>query len=136
MPGYLLDTNIVSASRKRDPAVMRWLAAHAGADSWLSVVTIGELQRGVSLKRRKDPAAAIHLAAWLRLLRSEYVTRLIEVDERVALEWGRIGALRTRGEADSLIAATAAIHQLTLVTRNTADFADTDISLVNPWKDA
>ncbi len=135
MAGFLLDTNIVSGARKREPAVMRWLAANPSADTWLSVVTIGELQRGVLLKRRRDPSAADHLAAWLRRLRADYESRLIGVDENTALEWGRIGALRTRGEADSLIAATAAINRLTLVTRNTADFADTGISLVNPWVD-
>ncbi len=136
MADFLLDTNVVSASRKREPVVMTWLAANAGLDSWLSVVTIGEIERGIHLKRRKDPASADHLAAWLRRLRSDYAARTIDVDERVALEWGRLGAIRTRGEADTLIAATASVHGLILVTRNTADFADTGIALVNPWDGA
>ena len=133
MQGYLLDTNVVSASRKREPAVMNWLAAQTGAEHWLSVITIGEIERGIFLKKRKDPVNAGHLAAWLERLRKTYVGRMIDVNERISLEWGRIGAIRTRGDADGLIAATAFVHGLTLVTRNVGDFADTGVRIVNPW---
>ena len=129
----MLDTNVVSAARKRDPDVARWIGGQGRGELWISVITVGEIAFGIHLKQRRDPLAAHHLSTWLQALRSNYASRTFDVDERIAVEWGRIAALRTRGMADGLLAATAVVHNLTLVTRNVADFADTGILVVNPW---
>ncbi|MGZ5889289.1 MAG: PIN domain-containing protein, partial [Hyphomicrobium sp.] len=76
---------------------------------------------------------AAHLTSWLQTLRHHYADRILPVTNQIAIEWGRIAALRRRGDADGLIAATAIIHDLMLVTRNIADFDDTRASVVNPW---
>jgi len=89
--------------------------------------------RGVTLKRRSDPKAAAHLTEWLERLRQDHVDRILPVTDRIALEWGRVAALRSRGDIDGLIAATAIVHGLILVTRNVKDFDDTRASLINPW---
>lgn len=130
---FLLDTNVVSALRKKEAAAVQWLSSQQRGTTWLSVITLGEVRRGIEMKRRKDPEAAHHLASWLAEMRGEFGRRVLGVDEAVALEWGRISALRTCGEADSLIAATAIVNNLLLVTRNVADFRDTGVSLINPW---
>ncbi|MBN9232561.1 MULTISPECIES: type II toxin-antitoxin system VapC family toxin [Phyllobacteriaceae] len=132
---FLLDTNVVSAARKRQPAVTKWLADRERGDLSLSVVTLGEIARGIHMKQRHDPTTANHLAVWLQMLRHDYGNRILGIDERIAIEWGRIAALRTRGVPDGLIAATAAVHGLTIVTRNVADFEDTGLAIVNPWAD-
>ncbi len=131
---YLLDTNVVSAARKREPSVLGWIERHDAFGLAISVVTLGEVERGVHMKRRRDPAAARHLQVWLNRLHNQFRDRTFDIDDRVALEWGRIDALRTRGVPDGLIAATALVHDLTLVTRNVADFADTGVRLLNPWQ--
>ncbi|PSJ58403.1 type II toxin-antitoxin system VapC family toxin [Kumtagia ephedrae] len=130
---FLLDTNVVSAARKSDPAVVRWLVAHEHDGLWLSVVTLGEIASGVHQKRRRDPAAARYLERWLEGLRLQYRDRVLDIDDQVAVEWGRIDAIRTRGTADGLIAATAIVHGVAVVTRNVADFRDTGVALFNPW---
>ena len=101
---YLLDTNVVSDARKHQ-AIARWLLALDPATPHLSVITIGEIVRGIEKKRRRDAAAAAHLATWLEGLRSGFASRILNVDAAVATEWGRIGSVRTRSEADGLIAA-------------------------------
>lgn len=130
---FLLDTNIVSATRKRDPAVSAWIDKNEHLGLALSIVSLGEIMRGIHMKRRRDPTAARHLETWLSKLQHTYRDRLFDVDEQIALEWGRIDAMRTRGVPDGLIAATAIVHGLTLVTRNVTDFSDTGVEIVNPW---
>jgi predicted nucleic acid-binding protein len=130
---FLLDTNVVSAARKRDPAVAAWIGRQERGDLCLSVITLGEIARGIHKKQRRDPLAARYLSACLQMLRNSYRERIFDIDEQVTIEWGRIDAIRTRGAADGLIAATAIIHDLTVVTRNVADFADTGVEIVNPW---
>lgn len=131
---FLLDTNVLSAIRKREPAASKWLSQIERGSSWVSVVSLGEIAKGVAMKQRRDPAAARHLYGWLSRVHQAYRDRTFDIDDRVALEWGRIDALRTRGVPDGLIAATALVHDLTLVTRNVADFADTGVRLLNPWQ--
>ena len=80
--------------------------------------------------------AAAHLAEWLRKLRHDHADRILTVTDEIAVEWGRIAAIRPRGDIDGLIAATAIVHDLILVTRNIADFEDTGASVVNPWETA
>jgi predicted nucleic acid-binding protein len=131
---FLLDTNIVSDANKGRVPVFEWMDAQDQRDLFLSVVTLGEISKGVSMKSRRDPVAGGRYADWLRKTRGWYADRIIPVSDDVAIEWGRIAALRTRGDADGLIAATALVHDLTLVTRNVADFADTGVRLFNPWQ--
>ena len=89
--------------------------------------------RGVALKRGSDPAAAGHLAEWLRRIRHEHADRILPVTDQISIEWGRIAAIRPRRDIDGLIAATAIIHDLVVVTRNDRDFDDTGASVINPW---
>ena len=132
---YLLDTNIVSDARKgRDP-VTTWIGGQTSAMLFISVVTLGEISRGVWTKRRRDPTSANHIAGWLERTRVVFAERVLDVTDDIAIEWGRLSASRTRGEADGLIAATALVHNLVLVTRNVADFADTGVTVLNPWAD-
>jgi predicted nucleic acid-binding protein len=100
---------------------------------YLSVITLGEIMRGVALKQKSDPRAASHLAQWLHALRTDHADRILPITDVIALEWGRIAALRPRDEADGLIAATAIVHDLIVVTRNVANFDDTRASTLNPW---
>lgn len=132
---YLLDTNLVSAVRKRHPAPSVWLGRQRPETVFISVLTLGELLRGARLKARRDAQAGDALERWVSAIRAQYETRIIEVTEAVALEWGRIAAIRTRGDIDGLLAATAIVHGLTVATRNVADFADTGVAVVNPWED-
>lgn len=130
---FLLDTNVVSAGRKKEPVVARWMQRQGRFDLCLSVVTLGELVRGVHKKQRQDPLAARNLALWYRQLRRDYADRIFDIDDQIAEEWGRIEAIRTRSIADGLIAATAIVHDMAVATRNVADFADTGAAVVNPW---
>lgn len=130
---YLVDTNVVSEARRGTRQAVGWLLSVEPYSIYLSVVTLGEVMRGIALKQRSDPLAAAHLADWLRRLRHDYADRILPITDQVAIEWGRLAALRPRGDADALIAATAVVHQLTLVTRNVVDFADTGAVVVNPW---
>lgn len=130
---YVLDTNVVSAARKHSEPVARWLAGKSPGDLFISVLTLGEIARGAELKRRKDPLAAGYIDAWLEKTRRAFAARTLPVTEAIAEEWGRLSALRTRGDVDSLIAATAIVHGCAVVTRNVADFADLELDVIDPW---
>ncbi|MER8695104.1 type II toxin-antitoxin system VapC family toxin [Mesorhizobium opportunistum] len=130
---YLLDTNIVSDVQKRLPKPTDWLSSVDPASVNLSVITLGEIERGIIKLRKAEPERATRLDLWLRELRRDNADRILAVTEHVALAWGRITAGRTRGSADTLIAATALVHDLILVTRNTADFDDTGVTVLDPW---
>lgn len=97
------------------------------------MLTIGEIERGIQLISSKNPARAAQLQIWLQTIRGDFHDRLLTIDEEVSLVWGRITTNRMPRDADSLIAATAIVHGLTVVTRNVADFADTGVAVVNPW---
>jgi predicted nucleic acid-binding protein len=131
---YLVDTNVVSEARRGGAEAVGWLRSVNPLAVYLSVITLGEIMRGVALKQRSDPRAASHLAQWLQTLRSDHADRILPITDAVALEWGRIAALRPRGDADGLIAATAIVHDLIVVTRNVADFEDTRATILNPWE--
>lgn len=130
---YLLDTNIVSDVQRRLPKPTDWLASVDPTSVNLSVITLGEIERGIIKLRKAEPERATRLDLWLRELRRDNADRILAVTEDVALAWGRITAGRTRGSADTLIAATALVHDLILVTRNTADFDDTGVTVLDPW---
>ena len=133
---YLLDTNVVSELRKRDPNpdVLAWYATVTSAELFLSVLTIGEIRLGIERLRRKDELQADVLEQWLRGLHVTYQDHLIEVDADVAEEWGRLNVPGPLPVIDGLLAASAKIRGWTLVTRNTADLQRSGVALLNPFE--
>lgn len=134
--GYLLDTNVVSETRKAraDSNVMAFLSAAEPSKLFLSVLTLGELRRGVAAKRRSDPAVADQLGAWVDGIDTTFADRILPIDIATARRWGELSAARSLPVIDTLIAATAIGHDLTLVTRNTRDVASTGVRLIDPWQ--
>jgi len=130
---YLVDTNIISEARRGTKQAVAWLRSIDPLSLHLSTLTLGEIMRGIALKQKTDPTAAAHLAEWLRKLRHDHSDRILPVTDQIAVEWGRIAATRPRGDVDGMIAATAIVHDLILVTRNVKDFEDTDAPVINPW---
>lgn len=140
--GYLLDTNVLSEMRRRQPApqVMAFLEGLDAEQVFLSAVTIGEIHRGIYLTALRDEEKALLLRQWLETqVMPEYGHAILPFDTRTAEAWGLLtGTERSRRQPpsvqDSLIAATAYAHRLTLVTRNTADFMAFPIAVLNPWE--
>jgi len=133
---YLLDSNIVSELRKReraDAGVREWFAGVDDTELFLSVLTVGEIRRGIESIHRRDRARALALNRWFHALVTQYESRILSVDQKVAEEWGRMNALATLPAVDSLLAATAHVHGLTFVTRNTKDVARTGVPCLNPF---
>ncbi|MFM2160536.1 MAG: hypothetical protein RLZZ383_48 [Pseudomonadota bacterium] len=133
---WLLDTNVVSEIRKGsrgDLGVARWAAGRQD-DAWLSVLTVGEIRRGIELKRRRDEVTARHLEIWLQGLLGSFESRILPIDDRVAEVWGRLNVPDPRPVVDTLLAATAIVHGLTLVTRNVNDVAGTGAKVFNPFE--
>jgi predicted nucleic acid-binding protein len=119
-----------------DPRLREWWADNRESQLWLSVLVLGELRRGVELLRRRDDTAAQALDSWLFGLVEEFGDRLLAVDERVAEMWGRLGVPDAVPVVDGLLAATALVHDLTLVTRNVADVEGTGVRVLNPFSPA
>ena len=134
--GYLLDTNVISETRRAqaDRGVMAFLSASDAAGLFLSVLTMGELRKGVNVRRRTDPVAADRLVAWVDSIETIFADRILPIDVAVARCWGELPAGRTLPVIDTLIAATAITHDLTLVTRNTRDVESTGVPLIDPWQ--
>lgn len=130
---YLLDTNVLSEARRRSPPAVAWLQAVDPGDLFVSVITIGEIAKGIAVRERTDPVAAATLERWLGGLRHAYADRILPIDDGVATAWGQLMARRTFSVPDGLIAATARVHNLSVVTRNASDFADAGVDVVNPW---
>lgn len=133
---YLLDTIILSdARRKRSSSLMAWMRAQEIGDLAVSVITILELERGVQRTERTDPVGAEPLRLWLEQdVRRTVARRLLHVDEQTATTAATLHIPDPLPEMDALIAATAIVHDLTLVTRNTKDFQRTGVRLLNPWE--
>ena len=133
----LLDTNVVSELRKGErthPRVRAWFESVAATDLHLSVLVVGELRRGIERVRAKDSKQAVALERWLQRLTREHAERILPVDRRVAEQWGRFAAQRDGSPVDVLMAATAHVHELVLVTRNTRDVAWTGVACINPFE--
>ena len=141
---FLLDTNIVSELRKRDranPGLIRFVrdlarqqqAQHINL-AYISVITVGELRRGVELIRhRGDTPQADALESWLQNLLLDYGTHILEFGSEEAQVWGHLRVPHPENALDKMLAATALVYDLTLVTRNERDFAGTGVKLVNPF---
>ncbi len=131
---YLLDTNVVSELRRPRPhgAVLNWIADAPAEQLFVSAVTVGEIQAGIEITREQDEAKAEELGAWLDKVLASY--GILPMDALAFREWarlmhGRSGAMTE----DAMIAATAMVHRLTVVTRNVADFDDLGVDYVNPF---
>ncbi|HVT17399.1 MAG TPA: type II toxin-antitoxin system VapC family toxin [Thermoanaerobaculia bacterium] len=131
---YLLDTNVVSELRKPKPhgGVTAWLADVAEEDLFLSAMTLGELQAGIERTRRQDPAKAAAIEAWVDQVADSH--QVLPMDVRAFREWARL----MEGKPDQLIedamiAATARVHHLTVVTRNLRHFRSFGVPLLNPF---
>src|SRR4029077_3994496 len=111
-----------------------WLRSVDPSTIYLSVVTLGEIMKGIAVKRRTDARTATSLATWLEQLRYDHVDRILPISDRVALEWGRLAAERPRSMGDGLIEAPPAVHKKIMVTRNVDDFADPRIPVISPWE--
>jgi predicted nucleic acid-binding protein len=134
--GYLLDTSVISETRRTRPdnGVIAFLSVADAAGLFLSVLTLGELRKGVEAKRKVDPDAADQLGAWVDGIETTFADRILPVDTAAARRWGELSAERSLPVIDTLIAATAISRGFTLVTRNTRDVGSTGVLLVDPWK--
>ncbi|MGB4061493.1 MAG: type II toxin-antitoxin system VapC family toxin [Burkholderiaceae bacterium] len=131
---YLLDTNVVSELRRPRPhgAVLAWLSSVEDTDLFLSAVTLGEIQAGIELTREQDPAKAAELEGWLELVAGAY--NVLPMDAAVFRAWARL--MHRKSDTlyeDAMIAATAKVHRLTVVTRNVADFQALGFDVLNPF---
>jgi len=133
---FLLDTNVISEIRKRDhahPNVARWVTRTSVKEMGTSVVVLAEIRRGIELKRRHDPNQAESLDRWFAQMRTRLGDRVLTIDEPIAEAWATMSVPDPLPLIDGLLAATAKIHGLTLVTRNVADVARTGISIIDPF---
>lgn len=134
---FLLDTNVVSESRRGqrgNPGVVAWFASIAVTDLFISALVIGELRKGIAMsRRRQDYTQAENLDAWLRGLVHLFDERILPVDAAVADAWGQMYTVRNVPIVDGLLAATAKVHALTLVTRNLSHVQGLGADLLNPF---
>lgn len=136
---FLLDTNVVSELRKigdgkADPNVVAWIEAEDAIRFYISAITILELERGVLGVQRRDARQGARLRSWLDdRVRPEFAGRILPIDDAVATRCAHLHVPDRRNEADALIAATALVRNLTVVTRNVKDFEGTGVIVVDPW---
>jgi predicted nucleic acid-binding protein len=136
---FLLDTNVISESRKAgdgraDACVAAWLSSVDATNLYISVITLMEFELGILLIERRDTVQGARLRAWMqnRVL-PEFAERTLPIDGPVALRCARLHVPDPRPGSDALIAATALVHGMTVVTRNLTDFAPMGVKLLNPW---
>jgi predicted nucleic acid-binding protein len=134
---YLIDTNVISELRKgarADLRVVDWFAGLAEDDLYLSVLTVGEIRKGIERIRLRDRRAAASLERWLHEVIDAHRDRILPIDQMVAEEWGRLNVPDPLPVVDGLLAATAAVHGLVLATRNVKNLLRTGVSLLNPFE--
>lgn len=134
---YLVDTNVISEvgkGERADENVQAWYDS-VGRDSlWLSVLALGEIRAGIEQLRGRRPMRAAVFERWLVLIVDLFADRIIGIDRRIADRWGRLNAPERRPAIDGLMAATALVHELTIVTRNVRDFERTGVRCLNPFE--
>jgi toxin FitB len=132
---FLLDTNVISEVRRKRPdaSVLSWLKRADAAALCISVLTLGEIAKGAAQCAVRDRAQAAIYYQWLDQVRSNYADRTIAVDADIAKAWGRLAARRTLSVVDGLLAATALVRGMTLVTRNERDINNLGVPVLNPW---
>jgi toxin FitB len=137
MRGYLLDTNVLSEIRKgaqrARPEVYQWWLGMRDQELFLSVMTLGEIRKGIDRLGARDVAQTLALERWLDEVKTTFRERVIDVSLAVAERWGKLQAMRSLPEVDALLAASVLEHDLTLVTRNEADFEGLGIRIFNPF---
>jgi toxin FitB len=134
---FLLDTNVICELRrgaKCHPNVRAWAAANLDVGHFISVVTLGEIRNGIELKRLNDPERASKIEADLLSLKTEFSDAILDFGQAAADKWGELNSPQTLPTADSMIAAIAIVHGLTVVTRNEDDFKRCRVSVVNPFQ--
>lgn len=137
--GYLIDTNVLSEMRKGargNPHLVAWAARAPQREMFLSVLVLGEVRRGIEGVRRRDAAQADALEAWLERVSESFDGHILPVTRDIAEAWGRLATPDPVAEVDGLLAATALVHDLIFVTRNTRDVARTGVRLLNPFEAA
>jgi hypothetical protein len=133
---YLVDTNVISELRKGQrahAAVTAWMAQVDDDELYLSVLVVGEIRKGIERVRRRDLAQADALDTWLRRITDGYADRVLPITSAIAETWGRLNAPDPLPVVDSLLAATAHVHGLTVVTRNVADMSRTGVAVMDPF---
>lgn len=137
---YLLDTNVISELRKvgdgkADPNVTAWISAQDARDLYISAITILEIERGILGIQRRDATQGSRLRAWMdSRVCPEFSERILPIDDAIATRCAHLHVPDRRNEADAIIAATALVHGLVVVTRNIQDFQGTGVVLVDPWQ--
>jgi toxin FitB len=133
---FLLDTNVISEIRKlerTDPNVAKWVAQTPVKEIGTSVLVLAEIRRGIELKRRRDAEQAAALDRWFAQMRTRLGDRVLPIDEPIAEAWALLSVPDPLPLIDGLLAATAKVHGLMLVTRNTADVARTGVAILDPF---
>lgn len=133
---FLLDTMVLSELRKTSPNrnVRAWVNNCDDNKLFLSVVSIGEIQRGIKQQLTKNPVFSRNLSQWLKNVIKVYGNRIIPITNEIAVEWGNISARTGNSGADNFIAATAKVHSFTVITRNVKHFELTGVPVKNPWE--
>lgn len=133
--GYLLDTNVLSEGRKPrgNAGVKAWFASVEGDELYVSVLVIGEIRQGIDHLKPRDPRQAKVYETWLETLKRDYRERILPITAAIGEVWGSLNAPTPLPVIDGLLAATAQVHGLTLVTRNVADLDRSSVSVLNPF---
>ena len=139
MSGFLLDTNVLSELRKEsrcDAGVVHWFGGANAEELFVSVLVLGEIRQGIERIRLRDRSQARTLERWLQRLRTDFSDRILPVDERVADQWGHLGLRQPVPTLDAFLAATALVHDLTVVSRDEDGFRNTAVRVINPFSNS
>lgn len=133
---FLIDTNVLSELRKVsqcDAKVRAWALSNSHAQHWISVLSLGEIRKGIELLRKKSAAQCPAFEQWLITIEASYSGCILPITEPISDQWGRLQAKQSMPAIDCLLAATAMVHKLTVVTRNTKDFKAAGVPVLNPF---